>query len=175
MFYEQIIKLMNLKPCKWYNFIRKSKNYNLIYQVLLNISIYLNDNWSNNKIDVMIEFAQCVNAIKSLISSNITHIKVYGLDEAENMAYGCSGEIISMSIDNSLMDFPINVAIHKKEKRMIVSYEYNSNNYNFTLYGNKNIITRELTNTDRFALIELQDCINQYIKTVAEFLINKYT
>lgn len=174
MFYEQIIKLMNLKPCKWYNFIKKSKNYNLIHSVLLNISRYLNNNWMYNKIDVMLEFAQCVNAIEPLVSSKITNIKVYGLNEAENRAYGCSGDIVSLGIDNCIVGIPISVSIHKKSKRMTVTYTYDSKIYNFTLYDNEEN-TRSLSNTDRFVLIEMQDCINQYIKTVTEFLVNKYT
>ena len=175
MLYDQFIRLMNLKPCKWYNFIRKGKNYKLIYDVFYKVTEYVNTNWADNKIETLLEFAQCVHALQSLVSDNITHIKVYGLNDAENRAYGCSSDIVSIDLGNTIVDLSIKVTIYRTQKRMTVTYmdPKLSRSFNFTIYNGSD--DTRISKTDKFVLFEILDCVNIYITTITEFLVNKYT
>ena len=174
MLYDQFIKLMNLKPCKWYNFIKKYKNYKLIYDVFFSASAHISTNWSdNNKINLLLEFAQCVNALEPLVSNDVTKIKVYGLNDNENRAYGCSGNIITMEISNNIICLPVEIKLYKNES-MMVTYTYNRFKINKFMFSTDADMAT-LSSSDQFIMSQIYSCINIYLKTVTEFLVNKYT
>ena len=69
MLYETILKLTQLKPVKWYNFVTKYKNYMLLYHTLSDLrtllTISANDKELCNK---LIDFLLGADALKELVN-----------------------------------------------------------------------------------------------------------
>lgn len=179
MFYEQFIRLIQLKPTKWYSFITKYKNAKILVNTINEVEKGLNKQWKEDIVGAVLEFAQSVHAMNSIINGAVSGVFVYGLDETINKKYGCGNKIISMRFNNIVGFRSVEVKVYRETNILDVSYRLTTNTsgvdrlYRFVY--RPDVGMKSLTNVDKVVLKSIREEMLTYIFVVSNFLRNKYT
>lgn len=175
MLYEALIKFNDLKPVKWYNFIKQFKNYRLMHRVFKEIKksdIYNED----KRFYLFKDFILSADALSSLVDPAVANIIIYRNKDMEQ--FGCSMGTFDATIKTFSHIF--NIRVNTKDDTIEVRYEttmVKNITRVFTMKNSNGFIKfdRALNNTDSYALEELLHHIDYYIRTISEVLYGKYT
>lgn len=179
MLYETLLKLVDLKPVKWYNFKTKYKNYRLLYQTLSDLkdllTISANDKELSNK---LIDFFLGADALKNLVSPELYGIHIHrGNDSMTN--YLCNNKCFHVTITGSALSY-LNLFVDTEDKRIEVKFtvhNYHDPDYRDVFYINNGTALGEYNTTAirKFVVSEIQFVIDLYIKSITKYLYDAYT
>ena len=179
MLYETILKLTQLKPVKWYNFVTKYKNYMLLYHTLSDLrtllTISANDKELCNK---LIDFLLGADALKELVNPAGYGINIYKADETIT-SYLCSTACFHVNIIGTGLT-TLNLFIDQQDKRIEIKYSVEriiENTYKdvFVISNDSAIPEQSLTAVRKFVISEIQFIIEGYIRGITKTLYDQYT